>query len=104
MSGGLRVDGVALRAVAPSFAGMSADLSSALRTLAAALAAEGACWGGDEAGAAFAEQYGPAAQQAQSAMAGVAAAVSSAGDAIVMAADNAAASDVRSVTRHGGGA
>lgn len=56
---GFQVDPVGLRSASPSFDTVADRLADAGRTLQAALAAEGPCWGGDEAGQAFGGSYLP---------------------------------------------
>lgn len=64
MNGGYHVDPAALRSASPGFSGAADALQSARDSLSGVLQAEGACWGDDEAGQSFAQQYKPAAQQA----------------------------------------
>lgn len=64
MSGGYGVRPTELRSSSPGFSGAADQLETAMTTLTSALQAEGACWGGDEAGQQFATGYEPAAQGA----------------------------------------
>lgn len=52
-----------LRGASPKFDNASDSLKTALDKLNEVLSAEGDCWGADEAGQAFAEDYRPAAEQ-----------------------------------------
>jgi len=65
---GFQVDPVRLRSAAPQFDAVADQLERAGTTLQAALAAEGPCWGGDEAGQTFAQSYLPGAQETTSAL------------------------------------
>ncbi|WP_158851392.1 WXG100 family type VII secretion target [Saccharothrix deserti] len=69
---GFEVDPVALRAASPKFTTASEKLRDALASLGSVLDAEGACWGGDEAGQKFGEGYQPGAQLGREAFAGLA--------------------------------
>lgn len=64
MTGGFRYDVDGIRAIAPGFGQAADSLESVLRDLDAARNAEGSCWGGDDAGAAFAAAYAPASEAA----------------------------------------
>lgn len=64
MSEGYHVDPAVLCSASPGFSGAADALQSARDSLTGVLEAEGACWGDDDAGQSFAQQYGPAAQQA----------------------------------------
>lgn len=70
-SAGFDVDPVRLRAAAPGFDAVADRLEDAGAALAAALGAEGACWGGDEAGRTFAHGYLPQAEAATGALGAV---------------------------------
>lgn len=65
---GFDVDPPRLRAVAPQFDAVADRLDSARTALQGALAAEGACWGGDAAGQTFAQRYLPQAGAAMTAL------------------------------------
>lgn len=60
---GFQVDPVRLRSAAPQFDAVADQLEDAGTTLQAALDAEGPCWGGDEAGQTFAQNYLPGAEE-----------------------------------------
>lgn len=62
MTAGFRVDPVRLRSASPQFEAVADRLEDAGRALQAALAAEGPCWGHDDAGQAFAQSYLPQAE------------------------------------------
>lgn len=64
MADGMHVDPEALRKRSPKFADASERLAKAFETLQAVRDAEGECWGSDEPGAKFAEQYTKAAEDA----------------------------------------
>ncbi|MFE6920290.1 WXG100 family type VII secretion target [Nocardia sp. NPDC057663] len=55
----INADPAALRSTQPSFDAVASTITTAVDKLAAALAAEGECWGGDEIGQAFAQNYTP---------------------------------------------
>jgi len=57
----IAVDPVGMAAERPGVAAAGDTVADILAQLTAALDAEGACWGDDEAGVAFAEHYLPAA-------------------------------------------
>jgi uncharacterized protein YukE len=99
MSDVMRVDSVALRQAAPRFSALSGQLDGVFRQLAAALAAEGECWGTDDTGKAFAKEYLPAAQQIADAGREVADAVEDVGARLVKVADLADAAEARAVDR-----
>lgn len=64
MAGGFEVDPVALRSASPRFDGVGDAVTSAFDRLTGALSSEGACWGDDAAGQAFAKGYRPGADLA----------------------------------------
>ena len=68
---GFQVDPIRLRAASPQFDAAADQLDGALTALEAALAAEGPCWGGDDAGQTFARNYLPQAEATTTAMATV---------------------------------
>jgi WXG100 family type VII secretion target len=57
-----------LRGASPKFDNASDSLKTALDKLNGVLQAEGACWGGDEAGQAFAKEYEPGAENGTESM------------------------------------
>ncbi|MEV0331154.1 hypothetical protein [Nocardia sp. NPDC050717] len=59
----LNADPEALRGTQPVFDSIATTLTTAVNQLAAALAAEGECWGNDEIGQAFAQNYTPGVEQ-----------------------------------------
>ncbi|ASO18877.1 WXG100 family type VII secretion target [Actinoalloteichus hoggarensis] len=61
----MEVDPAALRARSPQFDAAADQLEGAGTAIDGVVGAEGACWGGDEAGTTFANDYLPAAQMAQ---------------------------------------
>lgn len=65
---GLDVHPERLRGASPKFDNASDGLQSALDKLNGVLQAEGDCWGGDESGQAFAENYVPASEQGTKAL------------------------------------
>jgi uncharacterized protein YukE len=99
MSDVMRVDSAALRQAVPRFAAVSSQLDGVFRRLAAALAAEGECWGADDTGKAFAKEYLPAAQQIADAGREVTDAVEDVGVRLVKVADLADAADARAGNR-----
>jgi uncharacterized protein YukE len=58
-AGGFEVDPARLRSVSPQFDAVSDRLGYAGAALTTALSAEGDCWGGDESGQTFAQNYLP---------------------------------------------
>lgn len=64
MADGMQVDPEALRRRSPKFADAADKLAKAFATLQAVRDAEGECWGSDESGTKFAEQYTKAADDA----------------------------------------
>jgi hypothetical protein len=68
-------DPVGVAAQRPGVAGVGDTVADILTQLTSALDVEGACWGDDEAGAAFAEHYLPAAAAVEHVLAGAASAI-----------------------------
>lgn len=66
---GFQVDPVRLRSASPQFDAAADQLEDARTALETALAAEGPCWGGDDAGQAFARSYLPRAEATTTAVA-----------------------------------
>jgi WXG100 family type VII secretion target len=66
---GFQVDPVHLRSASPQFDTAADQLEDARTALETALAAEGPCWGGDNAGQAFARNYLPQAEATTTAVA-----------------------------------
>lgn len=69
MTAGFHVDPVRLRGASPRFDAAADRLEDAAAALQAALAAEGPCWGGDEAGQTFQRNYLPQAEVTSNALA-----------------------------------
>jgi uncharacterized protein YukE len=65
---GFQVDPARLRSASPQFDAVAGQLADAHAAREAALRAEGPCWGGDEAGQAFARSYLPQAEAAARAL------------------------------------
>ncbi|MCP2332107.1 WXG100 family type VII secretion target [Actinoalloteichus caeruleus] len=61
MSGGYEVRTAEIRTENTKFESTAAQLEDVLTTLRAAIDAEGDCWGADESGQAFAQEYAPTA-------------------------------------------
>ncbi|MDQ4009201.1 MAG: WXG100 family type VII secretion target [Actinomycetota bacterium] len=72
---GFHVDPVRLRSASPQFDAAADQLEDARTTLEAALAAEGPCWGGDDAGQTFARTYLPQAEATTRAVGSIVAAL-----------------------------
>jgi uncharacterized protein YukE len=72
---GFQVDPVRLRSASPQFDAAADQLDDARTALEAALAAEGPCWGGDDAGHTFARNYLPQAEATTTAVATIVAAL-----------------------------
>lgn len=68
----LKVDPQALRATQPSFTSVADTITTAAAALASAISNEGECWGNDEIGQAFAENYTPGVDSGQQAVTGLA--------------------------------
>ncbi|MGW6442232.1 WXG100 family type VII secretion target [Lentzea sp. NPDC055074] len=62
MTGAFRIEPDQVRAGAGGFGVAAEMLSEAGGTLSSALSAQGACWGGDESGRQFSQDYVPAAE------------------------------------------
>jgi hypothetical protein len=101
MTGPMRVDIGALRGSGPVFAQLSALVDEALTRLGDRLDAEGACWGGDEAGTTFQASYGPAADTVRRILSDLRDGVASVGTSLLVAADNAEAAEDRTAYRFG---
>lgn len=71
MSAELDVDFTGLRRTAPKFAETAASLQHVVDRLRSAVDAEGSCWGGDDAGQAFATRYLPGVAAAGTALPGL---------------------------------
>ncbi len=69
---GFRVDPVRLRGAAPQFDTVADQLQDARTVLETVLAAEGPCWGEDDAGQTFARSYFPQAEATTQALGTVA--------------------------------
>lgn len=88
-----------LRDAKPAFDALSASVEATLRRLAAALAAEGACWGADTMGATFAASYTPAADQVRQAFPMLRDGIGDVATALRLVAENATGSDARASAR-----
>ena len=66
---GFQVDPVRLRSASPQFDAVADQLEDARTALETALAAEGPCWGGDDAGQTFSRNYLPQAEATTTAVA-----------------------------------
>lgn len=95
----LRADTAALRAAEPAFDTMAAAVAGLLNRLAGALDAEGACWGADEVGSAFAQKYLPAAISVLDALPPLRDAIAGTGAAVLAVADNVDSAEDRSRVR-----
>ncbi|MFD3509567.1 type VII secretion target [Nocardia sp. NPDC058666] len=92
------VDPDGLRNTQPGFASVASTITTAARALAAVIAAEGECWGGDEVGAAFAKNYTPGVEPGQKAVTGLATTMTQLGENMVTIANAFQAQD----TNHAG--
>lgn len=101
MIAGVWLDPTGVRDAAGAVEVVAARVDAALRQLAAALDAEGACWGGDAMGAAFGDSYAPAARDVRAAFTALSDGVSGLANALRRAAGNAADSDQRAENRLG---
>ncbi|WP_336088187.1 WXG100 family type VII secretion target [Nocardia sp. SSK8] len=81
------VDPDALRNTKGSYESAATTLTSALQALTAALDAEGECWGADETGTAFAQNYTPGVDQGKKAVANLATTMTQLGTNMVTLAD-----------------
>lgn len=95
----MRVDIVGLRETWPAFNALSANIEDALCRLTDALAAEGPCWGADEPGTAFAEEYVGPALRLCGAFGSLRDGVRDIGDAVRTAADAADGAELRATQR-----
>lgn len=86
-AGKVRIDPAGVRSAGAKVGHAGEDFASRASALANALAAEGACWGGDESGQKFAKDYVPAADGIRDAMAKVAEALQAIGESLVGTAD-----------------
>ncbi len=68
MTAGFQVDPVRLRGASPRFDAAADRLEDAGKVLQAALAAEGPCWGADQAGQTFQRNYLPQAEVTSNAL------------------------------------
>ncbi|MCA2210146.1 MULTISPECIES: type VII secretion target [Nocardia] len=83
----LNVDPDGLRNTQPAFTSVASTITTAAQQLAAVIAAEGECWGGDEIGAAFAKNYTPGVEPGQQAITGLATVMTQLGTNMVTIAD-----------------
>ena len=95
----MRVDTVGLRNAVPTFDTLAAATSGILSRLAAALDAEGRCWGTDEIGARFEKDYLEGGGNARAALAKLGEAVSHVGAAVLVAADAVDTVEARTQSR-----
>jgi uncharacterized protein YukE len=101
MTGDLRVDPQALRAAEPGIEVTGDLVGAALARLAAALDAEGQCWGDDMSGHAFGDAYRPAEREVRAAFVRVAGRLHEVGEVVTRVADVVAAADARARARLG---
>jgi uncharacterized protein YukE len=97
----IRVDPSALRAAEPHVGALSAEILATWSDLDRALNAEGACWGTDDTGQAFACSYLPAWSTLRQAFTDLHDGVESIAQSLSTVADNADAVDGRTVARFG---
>ncbi|MEV0075809.1 WXG100 family type VII secretion target [Nocardia neocaledoniensis] len=83
----VKVDPDGLRNTQPAFAAVASTITTAAQQLAAVIAAEGECWGGDEIGAAFAKNYTPGVEPGQKAVTGLATTMTQLGENMVTVAN-----------------
>lgn len=83
----VKVDPDGLRNTQPAFASVASTITTAAQQLAAAISAEGECWGGDEIGAAFAQNYTPGVDPGQKAVTGLATTMTQLGENMVTVAN-----------------
>lgn len=88
-----QVDADALRATRPGFDSVATAITTAADRLTAALAAEGECWGSDETGQAFAQNYTPGVEQGTTSVANLATSMSRLGANMVTIADTVTAQE-----------
>ncbi len=86
-------DAAALRATQAGFDGLARSVADVLTRLDATLAAEGPCWGHDETGVAFADQYRPTAAAIRAVLLSTSSDVGVFGDAVAAVARWFAAAD-----------
>ncbi|MFD3744481.1 WXG100 family type VII secretion target [Nocardia sp. NPDC058633] len=89
----LDVDPDGLRNTQPAFASVASTITTAAQQLAAVISAEGECWGGDEIGAAFAQNYTPGVDPGQKAVTGLATTMTQLGENMVTVANAFQAQD-----------
>lgn len=75
-------DPEALRATQPQFAQLASRVTDAVAALAQVIEKEGACWGTDKPGAAFAKNYVDAAKQTQDSLGSIPGVLSGLGDSM----------------------
>ncbi|MFE1593265.1 type VII secretion target [Nocardia sp. NPDC058705] len=83
----VNVDPEALRNTQPGFVAVASTITTAAQALAAVIAAEGECWGGDEVGSAFAKNYTPGVDPGQKAVTGLATTMTQLGENMVTVAN-----------------
>ncbi|MEV4207082.1 WXG100 family type VII secretion target [Nocardia salmonicida] len=83
----VKVDPDGLRNTQPAFASVASTITTAAQQLAAVISAEGECWGGDEIGAAFAQNYTPGVDPGQKAVTGLATTMTQLGENMVTVAN-----------------
>jgi hypothetical protein len=98
-TGVLRADPVALRTAEPAFDTMASAIAGLLGRLTTALAAEGACWGEDEAGSAFQQGYLPSAISVFEALPPLRDGIAGTGAAVLAVADNVDSAETRTRLR-----
>ncbi|MCQ4120425.1 WXG100 family type VII secretion target [Rhodococcus tibetensis] len=102
MSATLWVDPNHFRTVAPRFGGLADTADALIAELTSALDAEGAAWGSDEGGTAFAGHYIPGAESAVHAVASLVALFSAIGDGMRATAESFEATETRFSQELGG--
>jgi uncharacterized protein YukE len=95
------VDVTGVHDAVPSFDALADRIAEAYRRLGSVLDGEGACWGGDEVGARFAQAYQPAAERVRGAFPDLSESVHEVASALRTVAADVAASDQRAVSRLG---
>ncbi|WP_216916900.1 WXG100 family type VII secretion target [Nocardia noduli] len=83
----IQADPDALRSTRTSFDSVASAITAAAEKLAAVLAAEGECWGGDEIGRKFAENYTPGVEPGKKAVGNLATSMTQVGTNMVTIAD-----------------
>lgn len=101
---GFDVDPTRLRSAAPQFDAVADQLANAATALNSALSAEGQCWGGDEAGRTFAQDYLPQAGATTAALGNVIEALRAIRTSLDASADTWEGADQCGAGRFGGGA